>query len=52
MSASYRDLKVWQRSMKLALRIYATTVAVSEAGIVWTSESNAQGCGIDPKQHR
>jgi four helix bundle protein len=25
MSASYRDLKVWQRSMKLALRIYATT---------------------------
>jgi four helix bundle protein len=25
MNASYRDLKVWQRSMKLALSIYATT---------------------------
>jgi len=27
-------------------------IAVSEAGVVWTSESDAQGRGIGPKQHR
>src|ERR1700733_9788969 len=49
MSASYRDLRVWQNAMDLVVAVYDETQGFPRA--LWTDQPE-KGCRVDSKQHR
>lgn len=49
---SYRDLDVWQRSMRLAKRIYQVTQKFPGDERIWIDESTSSSCGLSAFKSR
>ena len=51
MVRSYKDLRVWQRSVQLALAIYRLTAAFPAEESVWTHQPASAGGCFGTEQH-